>query len=41
MDLTFEWDEGKELSNQKKHSVGFEEAKAIFGDPRSITIADG
>jgi uncharacterized DUF497 family protein len=40
MALTFEWDEAKDLSNQKKHGVGFEEAKTVFNDPRSITIAD-
>ena len=40
MGLTFEWDEEKDLSNQKKHGVSFEEAKTVFNDPRSITIAD-
>jgi uncharacterized DUF497 family protein len=40
MALTFEWDEAKDLSNQKKHGVSFEEAKTVFGDPRSITIVD-
>jgi uncharacterized DUF497 family protein len=40
MKLTFEWDEAKDLSNQKKHGVSFEEAKTVFGDPRSITISD-
>ncbi len=40
MGLTFEWDEEKDLSNQKKHGVSFEEAKTVFNDARSITIAD-
>ncbi|MEX0611274.1 MAG: BrnT family toxin [Pirellulales bacterium] len=40
MELTFEWDEEKDLSNQRKHGVSFDEAKTVFGDPRSITIAD-
>ena len=40
MGLTFEWDEAKDLSNQKKHGVSFEEAKTVFNDARSITIAD-
>jgi uncharacterized protein len=40
MALTFEWDEEKDLSNQRKHGVSFEEAKSVFNDPRSITIAD-
>lgn len=40
MRLTFEWDEEKDLSNQRKHGVSFDEAKTIFNDPRSITITD-
>jgi uncharacterized DUF497 family protein len=40
MELTFEWDEEKDLSNQRKHGVSFAEAKTVFNDPRSITIAD-
>jgi uncharacterized DUF497 family protein len=40
MKLTFEWDEQKDLSNQRKHGVTFDEAKTVFNDPRSITIAD-
>ena len=40
MELTFEWDEEKDLSNQRKHGVSFEEGKTVFNDPRSITIAD-
>jgi len=40
MTLTFEWDEAKDLSNQRRHGVDFEEAKTVFNDPRSITVAD-
>jgi uncharacterized protein len=40
MGLTFEWDESKDISNQKKHGISFDEAKTVFGDPQSITIAD-
>jgi uncharacterized protein len=40
MALTFEWDEEKDLANQKKHGVSFDEAKTVFGDPRSVTIMD-
>jgi hypothetical protein len=40
MELTFEWDEQKDLSNQRKHGVSFDEARTVFNDPRSITIAD-
>lgn len=40
MDLTFEWDEVKADENLRKHNVGFDEAKTVFNDPLSITIAD-
>ena len=40
MELTFEWDEEKDRSNRKKHGVSFDEAKTVFNDPFSITIAD-
>jgi uncharacterized DUF497 family protein len=40
MGLTFEWDEAKDFSNQAKHGFAFDEAKTVFNDPRSITIAD-
>ena len=38
MELTFEWDENKAAENLRKHKVGFDEAKTVFGDPFSITI---
>jgi uncharacterized DUF497 family protein len=38
--LPFEWNPGKELSNRRKHLVGFAEASTVFGDPLSITIPD-
>ena len=40
MNLTFEWDEDKAKENLKKHKVNFKEAKTVFNDPFSITIAD-
>lgn len=40
MRLTFEWDEEKAKANLSKHKVGFEEARTVFGDPLSVTIAD-
>jgi len=40
MALTFEWDDAKDLANRKKHGIGFDEAKTVFGDPLSITIDD-
>ncbi len=40
MELAFEWDEAKAVSNVAKHDVSFEEALTVFSDPRSITIYD-
>ncbi len=40
MALTFEWDAAKAETNLSKHQVSFEEAKTVFNDPLSITIAD-
>ena len=40
MAIPFEWDEEKAEINLKKHKVGFEEAKSVFGDPFSITVDD-
>jgi uncharacterized DUF497 family protein len=33
MSIPFEWDGEKAEANLKKQSVGFEEAKSVFGDP--------
>jgi uncharacterized DUF497 family protein len=38
--LNFEWDATKSKTNAAKHSVTFEEATTVFGDPRSKTIHD-
>jgi uncharacterized DUF497 family protein len=38
--LKFEWDENKNLSNQKKHKVSFEEAKTVFTDELAQLILD-
>ena len=40
MGLTFEWDKRKAASNRRKHSVTFEEATTVFGDPLSLTVTD-
>jgi uncharacterized protein len=40
MYLQFEWDEQKADRNVIKHGVSFEEAKTVFADPNSITVAD-
>jgi uncharacterized DUF497 family protein len=38
--LRFEWDSDKDLANQKKHGVSFDEAKTVFYDPTAKVIAD-
>lgn len=38
--LKFEWDENKNKSNRKKHSVWFEEAQQVFDDPNAILYFD-
>ena len=40
MKPTFEWDEGKDAVNQKKHGVSFQKASEAFFDPFNLTIAD-
>src|SRR5258708_5638972 len=38
--LKFEWDGNKAAQNLQKHSVTFQEAATIFGDPFSLTFSD-
>lgn len=38
--MIFEWDDQKASSNLKKHGVSFQEAKTVFGDTLSLTVAD-
>ncbi len=38
--LKFEWDDNKNISNQKKHGVSFEEAKTVFSDELGRLIHD-
>ena len=38
--MRFEWDENKATGNLLKHSVSFEEATTVFGDPLSDTFDD-
>lgn len=40
IDLAFEWDEDKAAANLTKHKISFAEAKTVFADSLSITIAD-
>jgi len=39
-DLTFEWDESKNETNQTKHGVSFEEASSVFSDELARLIPD-
>lgn len=38
--MIFEWGEDKASANVAKHSMSFEEALTVFGDPDSLTIFD-
>lgn len=38
--LAFDWDEGKNSSNQKKHGISFEEAETVFVDENALLIHD-
>lgn len=38
--LRFEWDEAKNLANQRKHGVSFEEASQAFLDPLFVSVKD-
>lgn len=39
-DLTFQWNEVKNASNQKKHGVSFAEAQKVFSDEFARLILD-
>lgn len=38
--MEFEWDPDKANRNVAKHSVSFQEAATVFGDPLAITYFD-
>ena len=38
--LNFEWDEAKNVQNQKKHGVSFQEAATVFSDAYARLIPD-
>lgn len=38
--IRFEWDEAKNVSNQRKHGISFEAASLVFFDPLHIVIDD-
>jgi uncharacterized DUF497 family protein len=38
--MNFEWDPKKAAANFQKHTVTFQEASTIFGDPLAIAFED-
>ncbi len=38
--LIFVWDDNKNISNKRKHSVSFEEAQTVFFDENAIEFDD-
>jgi uncharacterized DUF497 family protein len=38
--IRFEWDEAKNLSNQRKHGVSFQQASQVFRDPQRVLVAE-
>lgn len=38
--ITFEWDEGKDKLNQKKHNVSFDEGRSVFYDTNAVQFFD-
>jgi hypothetical protein len=40
MGYIFEWDRKKAALNMLKHSVGFDEASTVFGDPLALLMPD-
>lgn len=37
---SFEWDETKDKTNQRKHGISFEEAQYAFLDPKRVVAKD-
>ncbi|TAN43520.1 MAG: BrnT family toxin [Nitrospirae bacterium] len=38
--ITFHWDNQKNISNKKKHGITFEEAQTVFVDENALLIHD-
>lgn len=38
--MLFEWDENKNLINQKKHGISFSDARSVFYDDSAILFDD-
>jgi hypothetical protein len=39
-DISFEWDETKNISNKRKHGISFEEAQTVCADENGLLIHD-
>ena len=39
-ELRFEWDHAKDIANQRKHAVAFNEAASVFSDERALLLDD-
>ena len=40
MKTRFTWDDAKNISNQSKHGISFEEAVRVFFDPLNLSVQD-
>jgi uncharacterized protein len=38
--IRFNWDKEKDIANQKKHGISFEEAQSVFVDENALMIHD-
>lgn len=39
-EIRFEWDDAKNIANQRKHGVSFEEACGVFLDPFVVSVKE-
>jgi uncharacterized DUF497 family protein len=38
--IRFEWDESKNLANQRKHGISFDQASRVFDDPLYVSTLE-
>ena len=38
--VTFQWDDRKAVSNERKHGINFFEAASVFDDPFAMSVVD-
>jgi len=38
--ISFAWDEKKDIENQRKHNISFDEAKTVFFDEEALEFSD-